>query len=196
MIYSFNMKKVDSSLFESDGQKVISDYKVSSQNDYSDFISLLISSAKKMKFPKSSNEMFNKEIINRNQKIPLIEKTPWGMVSIKSVDVSRNFIKKLLVIKKFGVLGFEYHKKKIEKLKIFEGSIIVFYSGKARTSQEEIIVNVEIARAGDFYKFDPFTEHGILALTDCVIEEQSTNNLDDLFYIFISSQRHLKKSLS
>jgi hypothetical protein len=30
----------------------------------------------------------------------------------------------------------------------------------------------------------PYDEHGILALTDCVIEEKSDNHLDDLVFVY------------
>ncbi|MBU1499648.1 hypothetical protein KKE48_02160, partial [Patescibacteria group bacterium] len=124
---------------------------------------LIIGLSKKKYKYNLKTPLFNQEIKLIKAKKPLSEATAWGGVNLKKVDVAKNYIKKLLVIRKYGILGYEYHKKKIERLKILEGYCLV---------------NFKLAKPGDKFKYVPGEEHGVVALTNCVIEEQSTNNLD------------------
>ncbi len=125
---------------------------------------------------------FRNELAGITKKLPLTEKVPWGGVALKKVDVEKDFIQKLLIIKKGGVLGFEIHKKKKEHLKVLEGYCIVFFIN--RFDKPNNAISLQLAGPGDEYTFQPKDEHGILALTDSIIEETSTNHLDDLVYIF------------
>ena len=132
--------------------------------------------------------LYKKEIIPIKGRLALTEGTPWGGVSLKKVDVERNFIKKLLVVGKLGKLGFEYHRKKHERLEVVEGKCLVLYSNHAN-GMGKGEMDCKIAAKGDRFYFMPYDEHGILALTDCVIEEKSTNNLDDLVFIYNANAR-------
>jgi len=130
----------------------------------------------------SASKIFKQELTDIQKKKPLSEPTVWGGVTLKKVDVAKDFIQKLLIIKKYGVLGFEIHEKKHEHLKIVEGCCLVFWinhRGKPKTT-----ITIQIAGPKDEFTFEPKDEHGILTLTDCIIEETSTNHLDDLVYIF------------
>jgi len=151
------------------GQK----FSVVSEKDYNQMLRQIISLSKeKYKF-KIKTPLFNQEIKLIKAKKHLSEPTLWGGVNLKKVDVGKDYIKKLLVIRKYGILGYEYHKKKIERLKILEGYCLV---------------NFKLAKPGNRFKYAPGREHGVIALTNCVIEEQSTNDLDDLIFIFNSKQ--------
>lgn len=132
--------------------------------------------------------IYNREKIAIGRSKPLTEKTTWGGVSLKQVDTERNFVKKLLVIKQYGVLGFELHKRKNEELKIMEGLCIILHSNHASPDWKNGRICISFSAPGDIFEFLPNDEHGILALTHCVIEEKSTNHLDDLHYIFAASQ--------
>lgn len=119
---------------------------------------------------------------------PLTHKTVWGGVVYKFVDVKNNKIKKLLVVKAGGVLGFEYHKKKLEKLRVMEGSCLLFSSKHNKQGWKKGNVNVRFATVGATVTLQPGDEHGIVALSNCILRETSTNHLDDLEYVFSSPQ--------
>src|SRR5258708_8911310 len=81
-------------------------------------IKLLASS---LHVPQVSSSFFKQELKAVIRKRPLTEPTGWGGVVLKKLDTEKDFVQKLLVIKKKGVLGFEIHKRKKEHLKILEG---------------------------------------------------------------------------
>ncbi len=132
----------------------------------------------------SNSHLHAKEIEAIKKGHPLTERTKWGGVSLKKVDVDNDFIKKLLVIEKFGKLGFEYHRRKHEHLEVVEGICIALYSNHKSRGWSRGKTSFRIAAKGDRFDFMPYDEHGILALTDCVIEEKSDNHLDDLVFVY------------
>lgn len=176
-----------------DTAKIISDYLLShsfeDQSSYNDFVTGLMKTIAETKRAETdASEIFHKELAQIEKKTPLIEKTPWGLVSMQKVDVAENFIQKLLVIKQDGILGFEYHERKHEKLNVLEGVSLIIYANHASEGWEKGQLTAQIAAHGDTFEFMPYDEHGMVALTDAVIEETSTNDLDDLIFIFDSHQ--------
>jgi hypothetical protein len=161
---------------------------VSTMALYNELIHSLVEIAKKHKFPTTTNTIHKREIEAIKKNSPLSEKVIWGGVSLKRVDVAKDFIQKLLVVNKHGILGFEIHEKKLEKLKILEGICLVIYANHKSPSYAQGRVKIQLVMPGDTFVFQPFDEHGIIALSDCVIEETSTNHLDDLVYIYPSKQ--------
>lgn len=162
---------------------------ISATDQYNNFIKKIISIFKNNKIlPASKFSIYDKEVIPISKSAPLTEKTPWGGVVLKKVDVDRDYIKKLLVVSQYGILGFEIHKEKHERLKILEGACIVLFSNHTNSNWKQGKVTVRLGVSGDKLEFLPNDEHGIIALTNCVIEETSTNHLDDLVYIFPASQ--------
>lgn len=158
---------------------------ISTAPQYNNIVKKIVSIVKNIKtLPAATFPIYNREIIPISKSAPLTEKTPWGGVALKKVDVEKDYIRKLLVIARHGVLGFEIHKLKHEKLKILEGICIVLYSNHSNISWKLGKVSVKIASPGDKFEFLPNDEHGIIAFTNLVIEETSTNHLDDLIYIF------------
>ncbi len=127
-----------------------------------------------------------KEIDPVEKRRALTEPTPWGGVSLKKVDVARNYIRKLLVVNALGVLGFEYHDFKHERLKILEGVCLLIYSNHKSRGWKKGRVLITLSVPGDRATLLPYDEHGVIALSNCVIEEQSTNHLDDLIFIYTS----------
>lgn len=152
-------------------------------NEYRKVIIDVVKLIKKNKV-KSSNLSYKKEVSFIKNKHPLSESTNWGGVNLKMVDVDKNYIKKLLVISRAGVLGFEIHKLKHEKLKILEGICLVLYSNHNAPGWKKGNILTRFAAPGDKFEFFPRDEHGIIAITPTVIQEESTNHLDDLIYIF------------
>lgn len=132
-----------------------------------------------------TSPLFEKELSLIQKKRPLTEFTVWGGVTLKKVDVAKDFIQKLLVINQGGVLGFEIHKKKKEHLLVLEGYCLVFWIN--HNGKPNHTIAFQLAGPKDTFTFAPKDEHGILTLTKCIIQETSTNHLDDLMYIFHAS---------
>lgn len=132
--------------------------------------------------------LYTKEIEPIKAKKALTEPTPWGGVSLKKVDVENDYIQKLLVIGKYGILGFEIHDYKHEHLNVLEGLCLFIHSVHNDSNWKEGVINVSLVKPKDTITLLPGDEHGMIALTDCVVEETSTNHLDDLIFIFNSNQ--------
>ena len=116
--------------------------------------------------------------------------TPWGGVAFKEVSVKNNHVEKFLVVeqavKPSGVLGFEYHHKKDEKLQIMEGYAIFLSSDQTPEGLEQGHVTLMFAGPGSTCQLHPETKHGVIALTNLIILETSTCDLDreDLLFVF------------
>jgi hypothetical protein len=193
MRYAFRLKK--SKLLSSDIEHIlkkvadcIENYTVSNEKQYNQMLEALFSILKKNNASKSAGLFFGKEIGAINALKPLTEKTVWGGVALKKIDVSKDFIQKLLVIRQYGILGFEIHKHKLEKLKVLEGECLFIYSNHYQKGWRKGNVFVQYANQGDKLTLQPGDEHGMIAMSNCVIQEISTNHLDDLVYIFSSKQ--------
>lgn len=156
--------------------------------DYQDMVKKIVKVTKSQRLPQTKIAIHPQEIPAIKKHKPLTEPTMWGGVCLKKVDVEKDFIQKLLVINKFGVLGFEIHKRKVETLRVLEGYCLVFYSNHDEKGWKKGQITVKLGTVGDKFHFETYDEHGIIALTDCTIEETSTNHLDDLFFIYKLSQ--------
>lgn len=171
--------------FAKELSKLLADKEINNKHDYNATLKEIKKLIKLLKTPALTSTVFKHELDAIQKKKPLTEPTVWGGVALKKVDVAKNFIQKLLIIKKTSVLGFEIHKKKHEHLTIREGYCLVFWvnhNGKVNTT-----ISVQLAGPKDEFTFKPKDEHGILTITNCIIEETSTNHLDDLVYVFNAS---------
>lgn len=169
-------------------KKELSGLQIKNTAEYNLILRKIITIMKRYKLPKVNNLIHKREIKEIFRSAPLSEKTVWGGVTLKKVDVEKDFIQKLLVVNKLGILGFEIHNFKHEKLRILEGVCLVLYSNHHHNDWKKGRVSIKLGFINDKFEFYPKDEHGIIALTDCVIEETSTNHLDDLVYIFPSQQ--------
>lgn len=161
----------------------------SSEHKYNNVMKQLIGIVKNHDILPHANLLFAKEIKSVQKSAPLTEQTGWGGVVYKKVDVDKNYIQKLLVIKQYGVLGFEYHDYKIEQLTVLEGSCLLFYQHYSKNNtQKNGEIRAVLYTPGDTIKLQPKDKHGIIALQNLVIQETSTNHLDDLIYIYNSNQ--------
>lgn len=112
--------------------------------------------------------------------------TPWGGVSFKEVSVKKDHVEKLLIVEQAknpdGVLGFEYHKLKDEHLEILEGYAVFIASHPIHTRS----VILTLAKPHDTVSLPPGVRHGVIPLTNLVIKETSTCDLDasDLLFVF------------
>lgn len=177
--------------FLQNGEKMISEQDpIADVETYNSFIANLVSMMKAAQVKNASlpSPLFDQEIGPIHAKKPLTEPVIWGGVVLKKVDVEKDFIQKLLVVDQWGILGFEIHEKKLENLRVLEGLCLVLCSNHAAAGYQDGHVTVQLASIDDTFCFEPNDEHGVIALTNCVIEETSTNHLDDLVYIFKANQ--------
>ena len=86
---------------------------VASQLQYQKILGKIINAAQKSNPPPTKVSIHPKEIPAIKKHKALTEETVWGGVSLKKVDVEKDFIQKLLVVNKYGILGFEFHKQKL-----------------------------------------------------------------------------------
>ncbi len=110
--------------------------------------------------------------------------TGWGGVFFREASEANDHVEKFLIVKQAvdpsGVLGFEYHKRKVEKLKIEEGYAVLMKSDKPGN------VSLTFAGPGDTCELLPPTAHGVIPLTNTAILETSNYELDadDLLFLF------------
>lgn len=97
---------------------------------------------------------------------------PWGHEEIFAE--TDQFAGKILAVKSGESLSLQYHEKKSETLRVLEGRII-FETGMTLDS----LVSDELA-PGDVFHIPPGLIHRMEALTDCVLLEVSTADLDDV----------------
>ena len=161
---------------------------IASEKGYNTLLAKIIGLAKKQSLQKTQGALFAKEMEQATSNYPLSEPTDWGGVPLKEVNVDKDYIRKLLVVKQYGILGFEIHKEKLEKLKVLEGICLLISSQHNKKGWQKGQVSIALGKKGDKVILQPGDEHGIIALTNCVIEEESTNHLTDLTYIFKFAQ--------
>ena len=110
--------------------------------------------------------------------------TDWGGVFFREASESKDHVEKYLIVKQatnpFGVLGFEYHKKKVEKLQVEEGYALFMKADASGT------VSLTFAGPGDTCELQPPAGHGVIPLTNTTILETSNYELDaaDLLFVF------------
>jgi hypothetical protein len=118
--------------------------------------------------------------------------TPWGGVANKKLDTDDNAhfnVRKYLVIQQKGMLGFEFHKNKQETLRVKEGLCIGISSIHKAKGWQNGHVTLTFMKPDDTCTLRPGDEHGVIALTKCVVEETATDDTGgDLYFIFPAKQ--------
>lgn len=133
---------------------------------------------------------FEKEMGPIQRQSEITKAVPWGGVSFQHVNVPENYIQKLLVIQQRGILGFELHHKKHEALEVLDGYALIFASSHDMPGWQRGQVKLTFAGVGDSFVLPPEDEHGMIALTNCIVQETSDNELEaaDLIFVFNSQQ--------
>ncbi len=103
----------------------------------------------------------------------------WGGVAPQEVSKKKQIREKLLIIRQAkspsGVLGMEHHTLKDEYLTVLEGYVILMGSQSDEWDQGR--VTLTFAGPGDTCALHPGNRHGIIAITNSVIEEHANNTL-------------------
>jgi mannose-6-phosphate isomerase len=97
---------------------------------------------------------------------------PWGHEEIFAE--TDDYVGKILFIRQGEALSLQYHEVKVETLRVLEGTLdLVTGTDVAR---------LETHRVGPetVFHIPPGTLHRMVAFTDCLLLEVSTNHLDDV----------------
>jgi mannose-6-phosphate isomerase len=100
-----------------------------------------------------------------------IEK-PWGYELIWAETDA--YVGKILHVKAGEALSLQYHEVKDETLFLLSGEMLL-RAGPSVGELEELTF-----QAGDSFRVEPGTIHGMEAITDCDVLEASTAQLDDI----------------
>ncbi|QDP51402.1 MAG: hypothetical protein GOVbin630_100 [Prokaryotic dsDNA virus sp.] len=97
---------------------------------------------------------------------------PWG----KEIwlELNDHYCYKRIYINKGYKTSYQYHEEKIETNYIIDGTAEVWLEN------DEGVVEKTIMTAGDFFNVKPPRKHRVIALTDIILQEVSTPQVDDV----------------
>ena len=106
---------------------------------------------------------------------------PWG----KEVwlELNEKYCYKRIYINAGTKTSYQYHVKKLETNYIIEGEAEVWLEN------DENIVEKKVMKAGDFFTVHPPKRHRVIAITDIILQEVSTPEVDDVIRIDDDSSR-------
>lgn len=110
-----------------------------------------------------------------NRRFPEIVKKPWG----KEVwlELNANYCYKRIYINAGARTSFQYHEKKRETNYIIKGEAEVWLENKKGR------VEVKRMKANDFFNVIPPRKHRVIAISDLILQEVSTPEVDDVIRI-------------
>ena len=97
---------------------------------------------------------------------------PWGEEIIFAH--TERYAGKVLKIRRGEALSLQYHVRKEESLYLYQGSLRLLLPGEAPDLRDRIL------EPGEAVHLPPGTRHRMEALTDCVVFEVSTPELEDV----------------
>jgi mannose-6-phosphate isomerase len=97
---------------------------------------------------------------------------PWGEEILFAHTA--HYAGKILRIRAGEALSLQYHERKEETLYLYQGSLRLLLPGEPATGREKTL------GPGESVHLPPGTRHRVEALTDCVVFEVSTPELDDV----------------
>jgi mannose-6-phosphate isomerase-like protein (cupin superfamily) len=97
---------------------------------------------------------------------------PWGHEEIFAE--TPDYVGKLLFVRQGEALSLQYHEVKEETLRVLEGELELV-TGTDVEHLESNLIGPEIV-----FHLPPGTLHRMIAVTDCLLLEVSTNHLDDV----------------
>lgn len=100
---------------------------------------------------------------------------PWGKE--EWIELNENYCYKRIYINKNYKTSYQYHEKKRETNYIISGSAEVWLEN------ENGIVEKTIKNCGDYFNVLPLRKHRIIAITDLILQEVSTPEVDDVIRI-------------
>lgn len=97
---------------------------------------------------------------------------PWGHELIWAK--TKDYVGKILFIKKGHQLSLQYHQIKEETVMVISGKMKLLIDTDAAELEEVIMVK------GDVQHIRPLKKHRMIAVEDCEVAEVSTPHLDDV----------------
>ena len=114
-------------------------------------------------------------------KSPKIVTKPWGRE--EWLELNDRYCYKRLYINAGTRTSFQYHNKKSETNYIISGEAEIWLEN------EKGVVEKEKLKTGDFFSVVPPRKHRVVALTDIILQEVSTPEVDDVVRIEDDSGR-------
>ena len=106
---------------------------------------------------------------------------PWGKELW--LELNDKYCYKRIYINAGTKTSYQYHDKKLETNYIIEGTAEIWLEN------DEGIVEKKIMKAGDFFTVEPPKKHRVIAITDIILQEVSTPEVDDVIRISDDSGR-------
>jgi len=100
---------------------------------------------------------------------------PWGKE--EWLELNDNYCYKRIYINKGYKTSFQYHNKKKETNYIISGEAEVWLEN------DEGVIEKKVMGSGDYFSINPPKKHRIIALTDVILQEVSTPEVDDVIRI-------------
>ena len=106
---------------------------------------------------------------------------PWGREIW--LELNERYCYKRLYINAGTRTSFQYNEKKLETNYIISGKAEVWLENDSGEIEKKIM------RAGEFFTIQPPKKHRIMALTDLVVQEVSTPEVDDVIRLQDDTRR-------
>lgn len=106
---------------------------------------------------------------------------PWGKE--EWLELNDKYCYKRIYINAGTRTSYQYHEKKLETNFIIEGEAEVWLEN------DQGVVEKSIMKAGDFFTVRPPKKHRVIAITDLILQEVSTPEVDDVVRIEDDSDR-------
>ena len=106
---------------------------------------------------------------------------PWGKELW--LELNDKYCYKRIYINAGTKTSYQYHEKKLETNYIIEGTAEVWLEN------DDGVVEKKIMQAGDFFTVSPPKKHRVMAITDIILQEVSTPEVDDVIRIADDSKR-------
>lgn len=118
---------------------------------------------------------------NKIETYPKTVKKPWG----KEIwlELNDRYCYKRIYINAGTRTSFQYHNQKLETNYIIEGKVEVWLEN------DEGIVEKKIMGADDLFTVIPKKKHRVIAITDVILQEVSSPEVDDVIRIADDSGR-------
>lgn len=113
--------------------------------------------------------------MGRSEVYPKTVTKPWG----KEIwlELNDKYCYKRIYIKGGAKTSFQYHHKKIETNYIIKGEAEVWLEN------DEGVIEKKIMKKDDFFNVFPPKKHRVIAITDIILQEVSTPEVDDVIRI-------------
>jgi mannose-6-phosphate isomerase len=111
----------------------------------------------------------------QNETMGKIVSKPWGREIW--LELNNKYCYKRIYINQGHKTSFQYHEKKLETNYIISGNAEIWLEN------DDGHINIIRGKTGDYFTVLPHRKHRVIALTDIVLQEVSTPEVDDVFRI-------------